>query len=180
MALFPCGKGVGAGFAHGHARRRRSVHLLAGADGMPLPACSAPADEDERKHAGRLIETAAVKNVRRLAADKGYDADALRNFLKKKGIQPDPTKKERREKTGAADARQRATISSRTDLLMAAKKVPVPGHPAGKTARLFPCVSLLGSLFHLGSTISGIGSWSLRTLPVFLPPPALQVLRRMR
>lgn len=30
------------------------------------------------------------------------------------------------------------------------------------------------------SAAKGAGSWSLRTLPVFLLPPALQVLRRMR
>ncbi len=73
-----------------------SVHLFTDAYGMPLAACSAPANEDERKHIDRLIETFSVKtgkagrprkNMRRLAADKGYDADALRNFLRKKGIQ---------------------------------------------------------------------------------------------
>ena len=39
---------------------------------------------------GIMLETVAVKTekVKRLAADKGYDADVLRNFLKKKGIQP--------------------------------------------------------------------------------------------
>ncbi len=51
---------------------------------MQLTAYSAYSNEDERKHVGRLIETVAVKtgkagrprkNVRRLAVDKGYDAD---------------------------------------------------------------------------------------------------------
>ena len=83
--------------AHGYKGKGVLIHLLADAEGMPLSACSAPANEDERKHAGRLLDMVAVKtgkagrprkNERRLAADKGYDADALRRFLKKKGIQP--------------------------------------------------------------------------------------------
>ena len=112
MALFPCGKGGGPGVAHGYKGKGVLIHLLVDAEGMPLSACSAPANEDERKHVGKLLETVSVKtgkagrprkNVRRLAADKGYDADALRNFLKKKGIQPQiPRKKECREKTETA------------------------------------------------------------------------------
>jgi transposase len=110
MALFPCGKGGGAGVAHGYEGKGVLIHLLVDAEGMPLSACSAPANEDERKHVGKLIETVAVKtgkagrprkNVRRLAADKGYDADALRNFLKKKGIQPQiPRKRNAGKKRG--------------------------------------------------------------------------------
>jgi transposase len=83
--------------AHGYKGKGVLIHLLVDAEGMPLSACSAPANEDERKHVGKLLEAVAVKtgkagrprkNVRRLAADKGYDSDALRSFLKKKGIQP--------------------------------------------------------------------------------------------
>ncbi|HSN23335.1 MAG TPA: hypothetical protein VLS45_04070 [Methylomicrobium sp.] len=37
------------------------MHLLADAEGMPLSAYSATADEDERKHAGPLLEMVAVK-----------------------------------------------------------------------------------------------------------------------
>ena len=66
------------------------MRLLVDADGMTISACSSPANGDESKHVSNLLETVAVKTgkVRRLAADKGYDADALRNFLNKKGIQP--------------------------------------------------------------------------------------------
>ncbi len=97
MALFPCGKGRLAGIAHVYKVKCILIHLLADADGMHLADCSAPANKDERKYVGKLIATVSVKtgkagrprkNVRRLAADKGYDADALRNFLKRKGIQP--------------------------------------------------------------------------------------------
>jgi transposase len=64
---------------------------------MPLAACSAPANEDERKQVGPLLEMIAVKTrkpgrspqkLRSIAADKGYDSDPLRNFLKSKGIRP--------------------------------------------------------------------------------------------
>ena len=65
MALFPCGKGGGAGVAYGYKGKGVLIHLLVDADGMPLSACSAPANEDERKHAGTLIETVAVKKNRK-------------------------------------------------------------------------------------------------------------------
>ncbi len=77
---------------------------------MLLAAYSAQANEDEKKNAGNLIETASVKtgtprkNVRRLAADKGYDTDeALRNFLEKKDIQPQIPRKMNAEKTVMAN-----------------------------------------------------------------------------
>ena len=64
---------------------------------MQLAAYSATANEDERKQVGPLLEMVAVKTgkpgrppkkLRRIAADKGYDSDALRDFLKSGGIQP--------------------------------------------------------------------------------------------
>ncbi len=42
---------------------------------------------------------------------------------------------------------------------MAAKKVPAARRAIGTIARLFWCVSILSTLFYLGATISGIGSW---------------------
>ncbi len=62
--------------AQGYKGKGVLIHLPADADGMTLEACSAPANEDERKHVGKLIETVAVKtgkagrprkNLRRLA-----------------------------------------------------------------------------------------------------------------
>lgn len=86
------------------------THLSADAEGMPLPACSAPADEDERKQAGPLLEMIAVQTgkpgrppqkLRRTAADKGYDSDPLRDFLKSKGIRPQiPRKKNASKRRG--------------------------------------------------------------------------------
>ena len=91
---FSSGKGGGAGVAYGYKGKGVLIHLFVDAQGMPLSAFSAPANEDERKHVEKLLDTVAVKagqtrkKVKRLAADKGYDSDALRNFLKEKGIQP--------------------------------------------------------------------------------------------
>ena len=102
-ALFPSGKGGGAEVAYGYKGKGVLIHLLVDAEGMPLSACSAQANEDERKHVGPLLEMIEVKTgkpgrppkkLRRIAADKGYDSDALRDFLKSRGIQPQiPRKK---------------------------------------------------------------------------------------
>ena len=77
---------------------------------MPLSACSAPANKDERKQVGPLLEMIAVKTGKpgrsprkpqRLAADKGYDSDPLRDFLKSKGIRPQiPRKKNASKRRG--------------------------------------------------------------------------------
>ena len=85
------------------------MHLFADDDGMQLSACSAPADEDERKHAGPLLEMVAAKTgkpgrppekLRRIAADKGDDSDALRDFLKSGGIQPQIPRKKTQAENG--------------------------------------------------------------------------------
>ncbi|MCW5206181.1 transposase [Desulfobulbus sp. F5] len=96
-ALFTHRKGGGAEVAYGYKGKGVFIHLLVDADGMPLSVCSAPANENERKQVEPLLEMFAVKTgktgcppqkLRRIAADKGYDPDPLRDFLKSKGIQP--------------------------------------------------------------------------------------------
>ena len=81
------------------------MHLFIDADGMPLSACSAPAKKDERKQVGPLLEMIEVKTGKpgrppqkpqRIAADKGYDSDLLRYFLKKTQIP-------RKKKTGTVN-----------------------------------------------------------------------------
>ena len=47
--------------AYGYKGKGILIHLLVDADGMPLSACSAPANEDESKHVGPLLEMVAVK-----------------------------------------------------------------------------------------------------------------------
>ena len=109
-ALFPTGKGGGDEVAYGYKGKGVLIHLLVDADGMPLSACSAPANEDERKQVGPLLEMIEVKTgkpgrltrkLRRIAADKGYDSDQLRDFLKSRGIQPQiPRKKNAGKRRG--------------------------------------------------------------------------------
>ncbi len=67
------------------------------------------ANEDERKQVGPLLEMVAVKTgkpgrppkkLRRIAADKGYDSDALRDFLKSRDIQPQILRKKTQAEDG--------------------------------------------------------------------------------
>ena len=104
---FSSGKGGGAKVAYGYKGKGILIHLLVDAQGMPLSAFSAPANEDERKHVEELLEKVEVKTgkpgrppkkVKRLAADKGYDSNALRDSLKEKGIQPQIPKKRNAKK----------------------------------------------------------------------------------
>jgi transposase len=62
---------------------------------MPVSAVSSPANGDERKQVAHLIETVEVKmgkpgrppkKIKRIAGDKGYDSQKLREFLLSKGI----------------------------------------------------------------------------------------------
>ncbi|HET8685264.1 MAG TPA: hypothetical protein VFM18_01220 [Methanosarcina sp.] len=47
--------------AHGYKGKGVLIHLFVDAEGMPLSAYSAPANEDERKYVGKLLEAVAVK-----------------------------------------------------------------------------------------------------------------------
>ncbi len=118
--LFPPGKGGGAEAAYGYKGKGVLIHLLADADGMPLPAFSAPADKDERKQVRPLLEMIEVKTekpgrppqkLRRIAADKGYDSDQLRDFLRKRHSAANSKKKECRQKTGTASQHESSAIS---------------------------------------------------------------------
>jgi len=104
---FASGKGGGAKVAYGYKGEGILIHLFVDAQGMPLSAFSAPANEDERKHVEELLEKVEVKTgksgrlrkkVKRLAADKGYDSNDLRDFLKENGIQPQIPRKRNAKK----------------------------------------------------------------------------------
>jgi transposase len=109
-ALFPPGKGGGAGVAYGYKGKGILIHLLVDAEGMPVSAVTSPANEDERKQVEPLLEMIEVKTgkrgrpprkIKRLAADKGYDSEKLREFLRRKGIQPQiPRKKNAKPRRG--------------------------------------------------------------------------------
>jgi len=70
------------------------AHLIVDAGGMPLSVFVPPANGDERKQVEPLPEQIHVKTgkpgrpPKKIAADKGYDAEEVRNYLRSKGILP--------------------------------------------------------------------------------------------
>jgi IS5 family transposase len=79
------------------------IHLLVDAEEMPVSAVTTTANADERKQVPHPLDWIEVKTgkwgrpakkLRRIAADKGYDFEELRNFLLGRGIKPQiPRKK---------------------------------------------------------------------------------------
>ena len=98
------------------------IHLIADAEGMPLPAVSTPADADERKQVKPLLEGIEIKTgragkpakkIRRLAGDKGYDSESLRKHIRDQGIPAANSEKEKRKGQAAQTCYDdRAKISS--------------------------------------------------------------------
>jgi IS5 family transposase len=97
MARFPPGKGGGEGVAYGRKGKGILIHSLTDGAGMPLSSCTTPANGDERAQVIPLLDTLHVrtgkhgrprKRLKVLAADKGYDAKALRQRLRTRGIRP--------------------------------------------------------------------------------------------
>jgi hypothetical protein len=94
-ALVPPGKGGGQGVARGGKGKGILIHTLTDAAGMPVANCTTPANGDERVQVLPLLEAIKVrtgrpgrprKRFKVLATDKGYDAKALRQQLRKRGI----------------------------------------------------------------------------------------------
>ena len=97
MALFPPGKGGGEGVARGGKGKGILIHCLTAGDGMPLAHRTTPANGDERAQVAPLLDAVKVrtgtqgrprKRLKVLATDKGYDAKALRQQLRRRGIRP--------------------------------------------------------------------------------------------
>src|SRR5499427_1423878 len=95
MALFPPGKGGGEGVAHGRKGKGILIHSLTEGRGMPLANRVTPANGDERAQVVPLLDAVKVhtgkrgrprKHLKVIATDKGYDAKALRQQLRKGGI----------------------------------------------------------------------------------------------
>jgi len=95
MALFPPGKGGGEGVARGGKGKGILIHSLTEGNGMPLANCTTPANGDERAQVVPLLDAVKVHTGKRgrprtrlkvIATDKGYDAKALRQTLRKRGI----------------------------------------------------------------------------------------------
>ena len=94
-ARFPPGKGGGEGVARGGKGKGILIHTLTDAAGMPVANRTTPANGDERAQVLPLLEASKVrtgrpgrprKRFKVLATDKGYDAKALRQQLRKRGI----------------------------------------------------------------------------------------------
>ena len=97
MARFPPGKGGGEGVARGGKGKGILIHCLTAGDGMPLAQRVTPANGDERAQVMPLLDAVKVrtgtrgrprKRLKVLATDKGYDAKALRQQLRRRGLRP--------------------------------------------------------------------------------------------
>jgi transposase len=95
MARFPPGKGGGEGVARGGKGKGVLIHSLTEGNGMPLANRTTPANGDERAQGLPLLDAVKVrtghrgrprKRLKVLATDKGYDAKALRQQLRKRGM----------------------------------------------------------------------------------------------
>ena len=95
MARFPPGKGGGEGVARGGKGQGLLSHSLTEGGGMPLAHHTTPANGDERAQVLPLLDAVQVRTGKRgrprkrlkvIATDKGYDAKALRQQLRKRGI----------------------------------------------------------------------------------------------
>jgi Transposase DDE domain len=95
MALFPPGKGGGEGVARGGKGQGVLIHCLTAGDGMPLAHHTTPGNGDERAQVMPLLDAVKVRTSTRgrprtrlkvLATDTGYDAKALRQWLRQRGI----------------------------------------------------------------------------------------------
>src|SRR5918911_3591091 len=95
MALFPPGKGGGEGVAHGGKGKGILIHSLTEGNGMPLANRVTPANGDERAQVLPFLEAIKGRTGKRgrprkqltvTATDKGYDAKALRQQLRNRGI----------------------------------------------------------------------------------------------
>src|ERR1041384_7333307 len=94
MALFPPGKGGGEGVARGGKGKGMLLHSLTEGSGMPLANCTTPATGDERAQVLPLLDAVKIRTGNRgrprkrlhvIATDKGYEAQAWREKLRKRG-----------------------------------------------------------------------------------------------
>src|SRR5215211_598222 len=94
-ALFPPGKGGGEGVARGGKGKGILIHSLTEGGGMPLANRTTPANGDERAQVLPLLDAVKVhtgkrgrprKRLKVIATDKEYDAKALRQQLRQRGI----------------------------------------------------------------------------------------------
>lgn len=110
MALFPPGKGGGDKVDYGYKGKGILIHLLVDQKGMPLSFTTTCAKGSERGEVSKLVEKVNVKTgkpgrppkkVKKVAMDKGYDSEPLRQAVREMGIQPQiPRKKNAKPRRG--------------------------------------------------------------------------------
>ena len=94
-ALFPPGQGGGEGVARGGQGPGILSHSLTDGGGMPVANRTTPANGDERAPVLPFLDAVKVhtgtpgrprQRLKVIATDTGYDAQALRQSLRKRGI----------------------------------------------------------------------------------------------
>jgi hypothetical protein len=95
MARFPPGQGGDARIARGGNDKGILIDRLPAAVGLPVAHCTTPANGDERAQVLPLLDAITIrpgrpdrprKRFKRRAPDNRYDAYALRQQLRKRGI----------------------------------------------------------------------------------------------
>jgi IS5 family transposase len=103
MVHFPPGRGGGEGVAYGYKGKGITIHSVIDSCGMPLHTTVTAANGDERKQVMPLLDGIIVerkkrgrprKRLKKIACDKGYDDQKLRNALRKRGIKPEIPKRQ--------------------------------------------------------------------------------------
>jgi hypothetical protein len=108
MVFFSAGKGGGEEIEYGFKGKGTTTHLLIDGNGFPVAFTSTPANGDERLQVELLIDK-VNKRIERMRqqineipifeADKGYDAEALRDKLLLRKIFPWICRRKKPEKT---------------------------------------------------------------------------------
>src|SRR5882724_5444616 len=95
MALFPPDKGGGEGVAYGGKGKGILIHSLTEGTGMPLAHRVTPANGDECAQVVPLLDAVKVhtgkrgrprKRLKVIATEKGSEAKALRQQIRKRGM----------------------------------------------------------------------------------------------
>jgi IS5 family transposase len=96
MVFFSKGKGGGEEIEYGFKGKGTTTHLLVDGNGFPIAFTSTAANGDERQEVEPLLDS-VEKHISRVLskgiipifeADKGYDAEALRDKLLKRKVFP--------------------------------------------------------------------------------------------
>ena len=142
MALFPPGKGGGEGVARGGKGKGILIHSLTDGSGMPLANRITPANGDERAQGVPLLDAVKVRTGKRgrprkrlkvIATDKGYDAKALRQQLRKRGIRAQIPKRvwKTKKKPWQTHQTSGAAVPSRADICLVPEEISSFGRAVG-------------------------------------------------